>query len=257
MSQFSTSAILLRRTDYGDYDLILSVFSLERGKLSLIAKSAKKSSRRFPGVLELFSEMDLVGSTGRGRGLAVLQEAALKQPFARIRSAPLRVAYASYWAELVNDWMEEGVEQPALYGLLRHVLGELDRGEVPEAVLSVVFQMRFLRLSGHDPNLACCVLCRREVDCIPPGRLGVDVVKGGIACPTCLPGFPEAGQLSKGTAKQLLWVSNGDLGRAARMKFGAEAAAEALRFLERFVPHHLGREPRSLKVLRQLRGDKW
>jgi hypothetical protein len=39
------------------------------------------------------------------------------------------------------------------------------------------------------------------------------------------------------------------------MKFGAEAAAEALRFLERFVPHHLGREPRSLKVLRQLRGE--
>ena len=32
----------------------------------------------------------------------MLQEAALKQPFARIRSAPLRVAYASYWAELVN-----------------------------------------------------------------------------------------------------------------------------------------------------------
>ncbi len=250
MSQFSTTAILLRRTDYGDYDLILSLFSLDRGKLSLIAKSAKKSSRRFPGVLELFSEMDLVGSSGRGRGLAVLQEAALKQPFAGIRSSPLRVAYASYWVELVHDWMEEGVEHPDLC----HVLGELDRGGAPEAALSIVFQVRFLRISGHDPNLGCCVHCRREVDCIPTGRLGVDVAKGGIACSSCLPGFPEAGHLSKGTAKQLLWVSNGDLGRTARMKFSAEATAEALRFLERFVPHHLGREPRSLKVLRQLRG---
>jgi DNA repair protein RecO (recombination protein O) len=255
MSQFSTSAILLRRTDYGDYDLILSVFSLDRGRISLIAKSAKKSSRRFPGVLELFSEMELVGSSGRGRGLPVLQEAVLRQPFAGIRTAPLRVAYASYWAELVNDWMEEGEENALLYELLRYVLGELDRGAVPEAVLSIVFQVRFLRLSGHDPNLACCVHCRREVDRIPPGRLGVDVARGGIACPSCLPGFSEAGHLSKGTAKQLLWVAEGDLGRTARMKFGAEATAEALRFLERFVPHHLGREPRSLKVLRQLRGS--
>jgi DNA repair protein RecO (recombination protein O) len=252
MPQFSTSAILLRRTDYGDYDLILSVFSLDRGRMSLIAKSAKKSNRRFPGVLELFSEMDLVGSSGRG--LPVLQEAVLKQPFASIRSAPLRVAYASYWAELVHDWMEEGAEHAGLYELLRYVLGELDRGAVPEAVLSIVFQVRFLRLSGHDPNLECCVHCRREVDRIPPGRLGVDVARGGIACPSCLPGFTEAGHLSKGTAKQLLWVADGELGRTARMKFGADATAEALRFLERFVPHHLGREPRSLRVLRQLRG---
>src|SRR5512136_2003832 len=226
MSQFSTSAILLRRTDYGDYDLILSVFSLERGRLSLIAKSAKKSSRRFPGVLEIFSEIDLVGSSGRGRGLPVLQAAVLKQPFARIRSGPLRLAYARYWAELVHDWMEEGVEHPDLYQLLSHVLGELDRGEMPEAVLSILFQMRFLKLSRHDPNLECCVLCRRGVDRIPPGRLGVDVAKGGIACPSCLPGFLEAGHLSKGTAKQLLWVSGGDLGRAARMKFSAEATGE-------------------------------
>jgi DNA repair protein RecO (recombination protein O) len=257
MSQFSTSAILLRRTDYGDYDLILSLFSLERGKLSLIAKSAKKSSRRFPGVLELFSEIDIVGSGGRGRGLPVLQEAVLKQPFARIRTGPLQVAYASYWAELVHDWMEDGVAHPALYGLLRHVLSELDRGEVSEAVLSILFQMRFLRLSGHDPNLECCVLCRCGIDRISPNRLGVDVAKGGIACPACLPGFADAGQLTKGTAKQLLWVSDGDLGRSARMKFSAEATGEALRFLESFVPHHLGREPRSLKVLRQLRGEKW
>ena len=97
----------------------------------------------------------------------------------------------------------------------------------------------------------------RDIDRISPNRLGVDVAKGGIACPSCLPGFADAGHLSKGTAKQLLWVSDGDLGRSARMKFSAEATGEALRFLECFVPHHLGREPRSLKVLRQLRGEKW
>lgn len=254
MSQFSTSAILLRRTDYGDYDLIVSFFSVDRGKLALIAKSAKKSQRRFPGVLELFAEVDLVAASGRGR-LPVLQEAVLKQPFARIRSAPLTLAYASYWAELVHDWMEEGEGHPAVYDLLRHVLHELDGGEVPGAVLSIVFQMRFLRLSGHGPNLDCCVLCRRDIDGVPAVRLGVDVPKGGVACPACLAGCDPAGQLSKGTVKQLLWVSEGDLGRAARMKFSPSASREALQFLERFVPHHLGREPRSLKVLRQLRGE--
>lgn len=54
MSTFSTSAILLRRSSYGDYDLIVTLLSLEKGKITVIAKNAKKSRKRFPGMLELF-----------------------------------------------------------------------------------------------------------------------------------------------------------------------------------------------------------
>jgi DNA repair protein RecO (recombination protein O) len=252
-SQLSTSAVLIRRTDYGDYDLILTLFSLAQGKMSVIAKSAKKSTRRFAGVLELFSELDAVVTSGRG--LPVLQEASLKNPFAQIRAVPCRLAYASYWAELIHDWMEDRVAQTELYQLLQHVLSELDQGRLPAAVLSIVFQMRFLRLSGHSPNLEQCVGCRCEIPAIRPDVLGVDIAKGGIACPACAPACDHAQHLSKGTVKQLLWVSGGDLSRAARMKFSPQATAESLAFLERFVPHHLGRQPRSLKVLRQLRGD--
>ena len=75
MPVFTTPAILLRRIDYGDFDLILTFLSLKRGKISLIAKSAKKSKKRFAGILELFSHMEVVASTGKGRGLPVLQEA--------------------------------------------------------------------------------------------------------------------------------------------------------------------------------------
>jgi len=254
MAQFCTSAILIRRTEYGDYDLIVTFFTLSRGKISLIAKAAKKSTRRFAGVLELFSEVEILGAPSRGRGLPVLQEAALKHPFAQIRAIPTRIAYASYWAELIDAWMEEHVQQAELYHLLRHGLGELDQGRTSEAVLSILFQMRFLRLSGHSPNLERCAICQREVDAIRPDVLGVDVAKGGIACLGCMPRSTDGPHLSKGTVKQLRWVAGGDLTRAARIKFSSPAVVEALEFLERFVPYHLGRQPRSLKVLRQLRG---
>ena len=59
MPVLKTSAILLRRVDYGDADLILTMFSEDRGKVSVIAKHAKKSRRRFAGILELFSVLDI------------------------------------------------------------------------------------------------------------------------------------------------------------------------------------------------------
>jgi DNA repair protein RecO (recombination protein O) len=255
MSQFSTPAILIRRAEYGDYDLIVTVFSLAKGKVSLIAKGAKKSSKRFAGVLELFSEIDIVGSSGRNRGLPVLQEAALRRPFPGIRTALSKTAYASFWAELVNHWMEEHVEHPELFYLLQHVLGELDRGALPEGALSVFFMVRFLNITGHSPNLDHCTVCRCGLDTLPTQALGVEISRGGVACPECRPCHADALRLSKGTIKQLQWIAAGDLNRAVRMKLSAGAVRESLEFLECFLPYHLGRQPRSLKILRQLRSQ--
>jgi DNA repair protein RecO (recombination protein O) len=54
MSILATPAVLLRRVDYGDFDLILTLFTESTGKIAVIAKHAKKSKKRFAGVLELF-----------------------------------------------------------------------------------------------------------------------------------------------------------------------------------------------------------
>jgi len=114
MSDFASPAILLRRINYGDYDLIITLVTMEKGKCTVIAKSAKKSKKRFAGILELFSDLDLVFCPGRGKGLFILKEASLKNPFQCIRSSIAKTAYASYWAELINEWTEEGEKQTEL-----------------------------------------------------------------------------------------------------------------------------------------------
>jgi DNA repair protein RecO (recombination protein O) len=143
MSSFSTPAIILRRIEFGDYDLIVTLLTLNKGKISVIAKSAKKSEKRFAGILELFSILDIVCSIGRGKGLPVLQEAALTHAFHKIRSKIIKTAYASYWAELINQWMEEGQKEVQLFHLFRYVLQELDIDQTPEAAISILFQIRW------------------------------------------------------------------------------------------------------------------
>jgi DNA repair protein RecO (recombination protein O) len=211
MPAFSTPAILLRRLDYGDYDLIITFFSLTHGKISLIAKAAKKSSKRFAGVLELFSVLNLVGTTGRGKGLPILQEAAIKQPFSKIRANIQKTAYASYWVEIIYAWMAEYERQTEVYYLLKHVLSTLDSGAATAEALSILFQMRFLAFSGHHPNLHCCSHCRTSLEMINQNRFDFDIVKGGITCNKCTSAAAGGVRLAKGTVKQLLWVASGDL----------------------------------------------
>jgi len=253
MTAFSTSAILLRRLDYGDFDVIITFFTLERGKVSVIAKSAKKSTKRFAGILELFSELQILAGAGRGKGLPVLQEAVLKQPFSAIRADYKKTAYASYWSELINSWIEENFKQIALYYLFEHVLYELDAGNTAPQVLNLLFQMRFLSLSGHRPNFNHCSLCALELEDIKEEAIAVNLQRGGIICGKCSGGASSRKLLAKGTIKQLLWVESGQLAKAARIKFSQSALDESTNFLEEFVCYHLGKQPRSLKFLRQIR----
>ena len=254
MPVFSTPAILLRRIDYGDFDVIITFFTLKSGKLTLIAKSAKKSTKRFAGILELFSILELVASTGRGKGLPVLQEAVLKEPFSGIRADFKKTAYASYWAELIYNWLEDDYKQDALYALFEHVLSELDRGQTTEAALNILFQMRFLNLSGHRPYLTACSLCHKELEKIQQTKIILDLQGGGILCGNCSRRSASRIFLSRGTIKQLLWVESGDLAKATRMKFSPAALNKSTHFLEEFAIYHLGKQPRSLKFLRQVRG---
>ena len=253
-SEISTPAILLRRTDYGDYDLILTCLTLSQGKISLMAKYAKKSRKRFAGALEIFTELNLVWNRPRGRAMPVLREASIANPFGGIRADVLKTAYASYWTEMTTLWLESGTPQEAVFGLLRYALGALDRDAMAAEVLNLIFQVRFLKLAGFLPDLRHCSRCRRSVDAAGPGRFDFEVGSGSLVCPACRPSS-AAGRhsLAKGSLMQLLWIAETDLSRVGRMRFAPHQVGEATALLETFIPYHLGRMPRSLKFLRQVR----
>jgi DNA repair protein RecO (recombination protein O) len=252
MAVQATRALLLRRVDYGDFDLILTFFTEAYGKIAVIAKHAKKSKKRFAGVLELFTVLNITCRSGRS-DLPVLQEALLEEPFVGIRGSMLKTAYASYWAELVTAWAEESQRMVRLYRLLVQVYSGLDRQALDPALLNLMFQMQFLEIAGLCPNLNYCCVCKENLDRQPHHVSGIDLPRGGLRCHGCEAHEEGNVCLSRGTIKQLQWLAQGDLKHVERLRFSARALHEAQQFLETFVPFHLGREPRSLKVLRRIR----
>jgi DNA repair protein RecO (recombination protein O) len=257
MSSFKTSAILLRKIDFGDYDLIIHFLTREKGKIAVMAKSAKKSKKRFGGALQLFSILEIVCNPRKNKGLTLLEETVLKDPLQRIRSDIRMTAYASYWVEMVNEWVEEGIAQVPIYQLLAHVLKQADEGMMPAAVLSMLFQVRLMMVSGFHPEIGACSICGLPVDQILGPRVRFDLHRGGLVCPNCQCGTDGIVNLSKGTIKRLHWLTRGGLMTAGRVRFPQWATREGENFLEAYVPFHLGREPRSLKFLRQIReGDE-
>jgi DNA repair protein RecO (recombination protein O) len=260
MSDFRTDAILLRKIEYGDHDLIITFMTRARGKVTVMAKNAKKSVKRFSGSLDLFSlnHIQCVFPKKNKDAMATLAQTDLENGFANIRFDVYKTAYASYWAEMTNLWVEEGKPLPQLYELLLFALEMLDKSDIQKEVLSLLFQIRFMSISGFTPNMQVCENCQTPVDNIPGKILRFDFQEGKIICPRCRVNGSKYGlDVSKGTLKQLFWMNNVDIKRADRIRFSNSAIKEGQVLLESFIPFHIGRECKSVTFLKRLRQDQW
>ncbi|TWI74379.1 DNA replication and repair protein RecO [Desulfobotulus alkaliphilus] len=248
------SAIVMRHVEYGDYDVILTLFSRSKGKISVIAKNARKSRRRFSGRLELFSVLHPDCSQPKAGGIPVLREVDLLEPFENLRSDFIRMGYAAYWCEILCFWLEEGAAQPEVYDLLETMLRELHIGKVRPEILSLLLQLRFLTLAGLAPGLDTCGGCGAALVEVRAGRIRFDYGRSHILCGTCSP-LAKVSAMAPGTVKTLCWLQRRKYQGAGRMQFSGDAAREGLFFLESFLSFHMGRDFRSLKFLRSVRSS--
>jgi len=252
MSVRTTTAVVLRRRAYGDADLVVTLLTRDQGKIAAIAKAAKKSVRRFAGALEPFCLIEAV--VAEGRGMPLLQEAALIDPFGGLRADIAKTAYAGCWVEIIDAWMEDGAAEPCLVELLCHCLEALDRGDQCPQTLNIFFHMQFLVAAGLAPGLCRCGGCGRGIEGLAGNHLFFDPLSARLLCRACVPEAAQPLVLSKGTIKQLLWMGNADRQRCRRLRFTQQGLCEGGRFLECVVAAQIGRKPRSLEVLRQLQG---
>lgn len=80
-----SDAIVLDTTDHGESDLIITLFSQQSGRLSAIAKGAKRSKKRFVNKLELFTYLHIYYQQKNEGALAFLNEAEIYTSFPQIR----------------------------------------------------------------------------------------------------------------------------------------------------------------------------
>lgn len=190
MSPQSDQAVVLRLTDYSETSQIVSLFTARHGQLRLIAKGARRSTKkRFATGLDLLElgEVGFLVAHGDAQ-LGTLTDWAQRDSFAGLRRELLRLHGALYAVELVAFLTEEGDPHPELFGDLIETLRGL-ASEGPAAPYLPGFQIALLRAVGYAPNLRECVACSRPV--APTGRVYFSAGAGGLLCRDCEPHHVE------------------------------------------------------------------
>lgn len=239
--------IVLRETETKETDKILTLLTQECGKITVIARGARRKTCKFAACAQLltYSEWTLYQ---RGDWYYA-HEGSTLELFNGLRSDLTAMALGFYLAELTESVTVEATPAPEL---LRHLLNGLyalsTLHKAPELV-KPAFELKLLCLAGYEPLADSCAYCGAE----HPQRPMLDVAQGVVRCQTC--GAAESGTslpLCPDSLAALRYVIYGDPKRLYAFQLGREPLGRLSRAAEAFVSTQLERGFRTLDFYRSV-----
>jgi DNA repair protein RecO (recombination protein O) len=173
--------VVLRTTPVRESDLIVMLYTERHGRVSAVARGARRSQRRFAGALSQLVLGRYQITRPRRGDLWSLEGGDVEREWTRLAADVVAVAHASYVAELVGALLPTEVPEPEALALIVAIWDSLaEAGPSPGALRAV--ELALLELGGHRPALDGCAAC---------GRTDLDVgavfdpSRGGAICRSC------------------------------------------------------------------------
>lgn len=169
--------IVIKTIDYGETHKIITLFSKKYGKISALARGAKKTHGRMAAVTQPFicGEFFIYLS----KGLSTIQQGEVIDSFRAIREDIMKTAYGAYIVELTDKLLDKNDPDVFVYNQLSQTLEWIAEHE-ESSIPIMMYELKLYRKAGFEPTLDHCVNCGRKQ--LP---YSFSVSEGGFLCPSC------------------------------------------------------------------------
>lgn len=246
-----TEAIVLDCRDHGEADVIVTFFCRDIGRVSAIAKGAKRSQKRFVNKLELFTFLHITYSEPTNSSLLFLNDAELYASFINLRKEITLYTAANVIRECILLTMRDGEQDENLFRLILWALHNLDLKQ-PYLSTLTLFLVKFYSCIGYKPQMNACQNC--GVPTATGREYSFNYLGGGIICSNCPATRHQTSiRISHGTMKILQSAQDLPLDKLHRLKFSGNIVDESLNALHHYGRHLFQREIISWGMLDNFR----
>jgi len=266
---YSAEAIVLKHSDLGEADRIVTLFTPYKGKIRAVAKGTRRPISKKAGHLELLCYSQL--HIAQGRNLDIVTQAQSIESFVHLRNQLWHMTCGFYLAELVDRFIEDDAQHLDVYNLLLETLRTLDSYAreiqqrktqgVTDATLSYdriqlllrYFEIYLLSFVGYEPVLRACAHCKAE---LLPRENGFNPSLGGALCPDCSHLWNQ--NLSMHSLKILRLLQRTAWPLVPHFRFDGALRAEVEAATHSLLRFHLERDLKSWSFLEmlELRGQQ-
>ncbi len=244
----TSQAVVLRSIEYSDTSLIVRLFTEIYGKVTVMARGARRPKHALQGMLSVPNRLAVEYRHKDGRDIQTLVGAELTGWYAALATDLGRSAAAMLLVEMLDRAVQVADPQPLLFRLITASLEQLDTTKGDCSTVVHFYQLHLARQLGFALQLDECPRCGRQVQVAVLDPLGGDLV-----CVRCRPsGSPRLGTAALGYLRDLAATHISEL---TRLHPAPGAWREADQFLLKYLFIHVdGMDKlRSLKFWHQVR----
>ena len=182
IADHQSEAVVLKSVNYSDSSLIVRLFTLEYGEISIMAKGARRSKYGTGALLQPPNHLAITYRHKDGRDLQNLISAEFAARHPNLSADMAHSAAALLAVEMLDRATDEDDPHPLLFRLITALLAALNAQETEPLLLMQFYQLHLARQLGFAPHLDTCIHCGR-----PLGTAVVESVAGHLSCRDCRP----------------------------------------------------------------------
>jgi DNA repair protein RecO (recombination protein O) len=245
---FRVEAVVVRHSDFGEADRLLTLYTRQLGKTRALVKGARKVTSRKAGHLEPFTHVRL--QLARGRDLLIVTQADTIDAYQALHENLILTGHASYILELLDRFTyEDELENASIFRLLTETLARLASRSDPWLAIRY-YEMRLLDYLGFRPQLFECANCGRQI--LPEDQF-FSFSAGGVICPRCGQGLPNLTSISVEALKYLRHFQRSGYAEASRARPSLEVQKETESLMQGYFTHLLERELNTPGFLKRIK----
>lgn len=247
---YNTEAVVLRKSDLGEADSIITLYTPVYGKLKAVARGVRRPKSRLGGHVELltYSQMSL----SQSRSLDIITQSQSIESFLPLRDDLWRTSQALYVVEIIGQsTAEEEVNYP-LFELLVDTLHWLCQARDGETALRR-FELHLSQCLGYRPQLYECLCCQTTLQ--PDDSFHFTPTGGGVLCHYCRNQESIVYPLSTNALKMMRFLQRSDYAGADRLRVKPELSMELKGLMQGYIRCLLERRINSGEWLERLKRE--
>lgn len=242
MPPIKTRGIVIKETNLGEGDKIITLFTDRLGKVEAVVHGARKAKSKFMASSQVFSYCEYI--LYKGKSLYTVSQAEIIESFQVFLEDLYSLTYGSYIIELTNVLTQNDEANLDLFLLILKTFYLMTDSDIDRELLIRAFELKAVSISGYMPILDMCSICREKQN-----NYYFSTKYGGIICGGCLKNDMAAIKISCDTLSAMRYLIKSDIEKVRTVKVSRSAKKEMKKILKNYIKYYLEKEFKSLEFL--------
>ena len=199
MASIKLQGIVIAENNMGDYDKMLTILTPNYGKISCVAKGARRPQSALLAGTQLFCFGEYL--MYKGPNTYHINSCETIEIFYNLRTDLDKLKYAIHINKIIQDITEENENCYKILQLYLNTLYKISETDDDKDFILSVFKLRLLCILGFTPRILKCTSCKQEEDLTK-----FSIKDNGFKCESCGRQDKSSIDMSESTKNAILYT---------------------------------------------------